>query len=47
MISWSPTSMRGDQTSTGAANGYQYDMPYVGTVDMVTAAERTLALAMY
>ena len=25
MISWSPTSTRGDQTSTGAANGYQYD----------------------
>lgn len=26
MISWSPTSTRGDQTSTGAANGYQYDV---------------------
>ncbi|WP_432840919.1 GH92 family glycosyl hydrolase [Dactylosporangium sp. CA-092794] len=25
MISWSPTSTRGDQTGTGAANGYQYD----------------------
>jgi predicted alpha-1,2-mannosidase len=25
MISWSPTSTRGDKTSTGAANGYQYD----------------------
>src|SRR3954471_21848653 len=25
MLSWSPTSTRGDQTSTGAANGYQYD----------------------
>lgn len=25
MISWSPTSTRGDQTSTGAANGYQFD----------------------
>jgi len=24
MISWSPTSTRGDQTSTGAANGYEY-----------------------
>ncbi|MFJ7593511.1 GH92 family glycosyl hydrolase [Streptomyces sp. NPDC097617] len=26
MIGWSPTSTRGDQTSTGAANGYQYDV---------------------
>ncbi|MER7282499.1 GH92 family glycosyl hydrolase [Dactylosporangium sp. NPDC000244] len=26
MLSWSPTSTRGDQTSTGAANGYQYDV---------------------
>ena len=25
MISWSPTSTTGDQTSTGAANGYQYN----------------------
>ena len=25
MLSWSPTSTRGDQTDTGAANGYQYD----------------------
>ncbi|MGW3668876.1 GH92 family glycosyl hydrolase [Streptomyces sp. NPDC005141] len=25
MIGWSPTSTTGDQTSTGAANGYQYD----------------------
>ena len=25
MLSWSPTSTRGDQTGTGAANGYQYD----------------------
>ncbi|MDH6622452.1 putative alpha-1,2-mannosidase [Streptomyces sp. LBL] len=25
MIAWSPTSTTGDQTSTGAANGYQYD----------------------
>ncbi|MFJ3231073.1 GH92 family glycosyl hydrolase [Streptomyces sp. NPDC086787] len=25
MIAWSPTSTKGDQTSTGAANGYQYD----------------------
>ncbi|OXM67902.1 GH92 family glycosyl hydrolase [Amycolatopsis vastitatis] len=25
MLAWSPTSTRGDQTSTGAANGYQYD----------------------
>ncbi|XVQ09815.1 GH92 family glycosyl hydrolase [Spirillospora sp. CA-255316] len=25
MISWSPTSTRGDQTGTGAANGYHYD----------------------
>jgi predicted alpha-1,2-mannosidase len=25
MISWSPTSTRGDQTNTGAANGYAYD----------------------
>jgi predicted alpha-1,2-mannosidase len=29
MISWSPTSTRGDQTSTGAANGYQYDVTRV------------------
>ncbi|MEU4521262.1 GH92 family glycosyl hydrolase [Amycolatopsis sp. NPDC024027] len=26
MLAWSPTSTRGDQTSTGAANGYQYDV---------------------
>ncbi|MFC6090765.1 GH92 family glycosyl hydrolase [Saccharothrix lopnurensis] len=25
MISWSPTTTRGDQTDTGAANGYAYD----------------------
>lgn len=25
MIAWSPTSTKGDQTSTGAANGYSYD----------------------
>lgn len=25
MLSWSPTTTRGDQTDTGAANGYQYD----------------------
>lgn len=25
MIAWSPTSTTGDQTGTGAANGYQYD----------------------
>ncbi len=25
MISWSPTTTRGDQTNTGAANGYAYD----------------------
>ncbi|MFI8194218.1 GH92 family glycosyl hydrolase [Streptomyces sp. NPDC085946] len=25
MIAWSPTSTAGDQTSTGAANGYHYD----------------------
>ncbi|WP_018528974.1 MULTISPECIES: GH92 family glycosyl hydrolase [unclassified Streptomyces] len=25
MIAWSPTSTTGDQTSTGAANGYSYD----------------------
>jgi predicted alpha-1,2-mannosidase len=25
MLSWSPTSTTGDQTSTGAANGYSYD----------------------
>ncbi|MCX5138537.1 MULTISPECIES: GH92 family glycosyl hydrolase [unclassified Streptomyces] len=25
MIAWSPTSTKGDQTGTGAANGYQYD----------------------
>lgn len=25
MLSWSPTSTRGDQTDTGAANGYHYD----------------------
>lgn len=25
MLSWSPTSTKGDQTDTGAANGYQYD----------------------
>ncbi|GAA3572829.1 GH92 family glycosyl hydrolase [Amycolatopsis ultiminotia] len=25
MLAWSPTSTAGDQTSTGAANGYQYD----------------------
>ncbi|HUQ62002.1 GH92 family glycosyl hydrolase [Lentzea sp.] len=25
MISWSPTSTRGDQTNTGAANGYAHD----------------------
>lgn len=25
MLAWSPTSTKGDQTSTGAANGYQYD----------------------
>lgn len=25
MIAWSPTSTRGDQTSTGAANGYEYN----------------------
>lgn len=24
MVAWSPTSTRGDQTSTGAANGYEY-----------------------
>lgn len=29
MIAWSPTSTRGDQTSTGAANGYQYDVTRV------------------
>jgi predicted alpha-1,2-mannosidase len=29
MISWSPTSTPGDQTSTGAANGYQYDVTRV------------------
>ncbi|TCO48369.1 putative alpha-1,2-mannosidase [Kribbella antiqua] len=29
MISWSPTTTRGDQTSTGAANGYQYDVTRV------------------
>ncbi|GAA0582547.1 glycoside hydrolase family 92 protein [Kribbella sandramycini] len=29
MISWSPTSTRGDQTGTGAANGYQYDVTRV------------------
>ncbi|MFJ6835958.1 GH92 family glycosyl hydrolase [Streptomyces sp. NPDC091209] len=26
MIGWSPTSTTGDQTSTGAANGYQYNV---------------------
>lgn len=26
MIAWSPTSTTGDQTSTGAANGYSYDV---------------------
>lgn len=26
MIAWSPTSTKGDQTSTGAANGYQYNV---------------------
>ncbi len=25
MLSWSPTSTKGDQTDTGAANGYQHD----------------------
>ncbi|MET7639970.1 GH92 family glycosyl hydrolase [Streptomyces sp. NPDC005438] len=25
MLSWSPTSTKGDQTDTGAANGYSYD----------------------
>lgn len=25
MISWSPTTTRGDQTNTGGANGYAYD----------------------
>ncbi|WP_250182230.1 GH92 family glycosyl hydrolase [Aeromicrobium fastidiosum] len=25
MLSWSPTTTKGDQTDTGAANGYQYD----------------------
>jgi predicted alpha-1,2-mannosidase len=29
MLAWSPTSTRGDQTSTGAANGYQYDVTRV------------------
>ncbi|NHC44806.1 glycoside hydrolase family 92 protein [Motilibacter sp. K478] len=29
MISWSPTSTTGDQTSTGAANGYQYNVTRV------------------
>ncbi|MFD5429474.1 GH92 family glycosyl hydrolase [Streptomyces sp. NPDC127084] len=29
MIAWSPTSTKGDQTSTGAANGYQYDVTRV------------------
>ncbi|PWK83732.1 putative alpha-1,2-mannosidase [Lentzea atacamensis] len=29
MISWSPTSTRGDQTNTGAANGYAYDVTRV------------------
>ncbi|WP_419998759.1 GH92 family glycosyl hydrolase [Streptomyces boninensis] len=26
MIGWSPTSTKGDQTSTGAANGYEYNV---------------------
>jgi predicted alpha-1,2-mannosidase len=26
MIAWSPTSTKGDQTDTGAANGYSYDV---------------------
>ncbi|WP_019546554.1 GH92 family glycosyl hydrolase [Streptomyces sulphureus] len=26
MMAWSPTSTKGDQTSTGAANGYSYDV---------------------
>ncbi|WP_205315410.1 GH92 family glycosyl hydrolase [Nonomuraea lactucae] len=29
MISWSPTSTQGDQTSTGGSNGYQYDVTRV------------------
>ncbi|WP_349497417.1 GH92 family glycosyl hydrolase [Crossiella sp. CA-258035] len=29
MIAWSPTSTRGDQTGTGAANGYSYDVTRV------------------
>ncbi|MFD0660456.1 GH92 family glycosyl hydrolase [Thermocatellispora tengchongensis] len=29
MISWSPTSTQGDQTNTGGANGYQYDVTRV------------------
>jgi len=29
MIAWSPTSTRGDQTSTGAANGYAYSVTRV------------------
>lgn len=29
MISWSPTTTRGDQTDTGAANGYSYDVTRV------------------
>lgn len=29
MIAWSPTSTTGDQTSTGAANGYEYNVARV------------------
>src|SRR5690242_850182 len=29
MIAWSPTSTTGDQTSTGAANGYEYNVTKV------------------
>src|SRR5689334_17822501 len=29
MLSWSPTTTRGDQTSAGAAGGYQYDVPRI------------------
>ena len=29
MIAWSPTSTTGDQTNTGAANGYEYNVTKV------------------
>src|SRR6266545_4062287 len=37
MIAWSPTSTTGDQTSTGAANGYEYNVTTSPTADTTDA----------